>query len=408
MFKIPPLTRQDIVVIPPSKSDGQRAIVCAAFANGTSEVIGIGPSADEQQLLLAVQALGVTVEKQGTVTRITGLQQLNSSCSISVGESGLACRLMGMIAAALNHTVTITGEGSLLARPMDEFETVLKPHVSAISLENGKLPLSVCGPIEGSTFEINGSLSSQFVSGLFVALAIRNEAATVKVNELRSGAYLQMTLRTLHHFGVEFSSKNQLVYQRDNGMLKACSYQVEADWSSASYWLVAAALGKKIRLAGLKANSLQADKALLNMLLQAGCSIVWEGEHLLVESRELRPFEVDATDCPDLFPALVALAAGIQGESRIRGIHRLIHKESNRALTLQQEFGKLGLQITFHEDEMLVFGTGKLTGGLVSSCNDHRIAMALAVGSMLAEESVLIEGKEAVKKSYPSFWDEWK
>lgn len=405
MYEIPALNRTGKVVIPPSKSDGQRAIVCAAFAHGTSEVTGIGPSADEQQLLQAVQALGAKVEQFGNVTRITGIQHLEKEVAISVGESGLACRLMGMISAAFDRKVTVNGVGSLLTRPMDEFVAVLGEHVA---LNEGKLPLTVCGPLTGSTFDINGALSSQFVSGLFVALALRNEAAIVRVNDLRSGAYLQMTLRTLSRFGVGFTTKDEHVFKRNQGVLSACSYQVEADWSSASYWLVAAALGKKVALSGLKASSLQADKALLNVLLQVGCSVYWEEEVLFVQPRSLQPFEFDATDCPDLFPALVALAAGIVGESKIYGTERLKHKESDRAQTLQQEFGKLGLTIALKENEMIVHGTGKLTGGVVSSCNDHRIAMSLAVGSILAEQPVFIEGKEAVKKSYPSFWDEWK
>ena len=184
-------------------------------------------------------------------------------------------------------------------------------------------------------------------------------------------------------------------------------YIVEGDWSSASYWLVASALGHDISLSGLNLASAQADRALLQMLRGAKCVIHFEYDLVSVDGSRKIPFNVDATHCPDLFPALVTLAAFCNGVSTISGVSRLKNKESDRGIVLQEEFGKLGLKIELDGDKMIIHGGTKLVAAEVDSHNDHRIAMCLAIAGSKIDGEVTISGTEAVSKSYPGFWDDF-
>jgi 3-phosphoshikimate 1-carboxyvinyltransferase len=227
----------------------------------------------------------------------------------------------------------------------------------------------------------------------------------LKVRNLVSRPYIEMTLNTLKVFGVEIEEIEKDCFRINGKKLTSCEYKIEADWSSASYWLVAAALGQNLIIQNLNLTSLQADKTLLLALEKANCQVIYSERGIQIDGTNRKAFDFDATDCPDLFPALVVLAAGIDGLTKISGIHRLEHKESNRALTLQSEFGKLGLKIELIANEMWIHGTGKLSGGKVDSHNDHRIAMSLGIASCITDVAIEIHGAEAVGKSYPSFWE---
>ncbi|RYZ59011.1 MAG: 3-phosphoshikimate 1-carboxyvinyltransferase, partial [Chitinophagaceae bacterium] len=186
---------------------------------------------------------------------------------------------------------------------------------------------------------------------------------------------------------------------------KRFHYAVEGDWSGGAFLLVAGAVAGDLVVKGLNVFSTQADKAVLQALMQAGANISIEESQIYVRKSRLKPFHFNATDCPDLFPPLVALAAYCEGTSVIEGVHRLTHKESNRALTLQEEFAKMGVTITFQDDLMLIKGGEGVKGAVVHSRHDHRIAMACAVAALGAENEVTIEEAEAVNKSYPQFWE---
>ena len=353
--------------IPASKSDAQRAILCAALAEGTSVLTGIGASDDEQAMLQAVAKLGVLKsenEKPSRLlsgeheVRITGNSNIPEGLELSAGESGLGLRLLTCVSASFDQKVMLTGRGSLLSRPMNFFDEVLPEFGCSVKTRNGFLPIEVKGPLTGKNLEVDGSQSSQFISGLLMALPRSRENSSLTVRNMKSGPYIQMTIRTLKQFGIEIVQEHQVFHIAGNQQYQATEYAVEADWSSASYWLVAAALGHQITVSGLSMRSLQADKALLDALMKAGCKVVFEAGNIRVDGAGLRPFEFDATDCPDLFPALVVLAAKCKGVSLIKGVKRLIHKESDRGHALQAEFGKMGLKIDLDEDVMTIHGTG--------------------------------------------------
>lgn len=394
------------IIIPSSKSDGQRALLAAAISTGISSISGLGISADELAMLSAIEAMGAKISKKldGTL-EIEGICELPHQITVSSNESGLGFRLLVGTLASFSGEKTIKAEGSLKTRTMNVFEEYLPKMGVEVQSENGFPPLKIIGKLNVGTYTIDGSLSSQFISGLLFGFSRLNEELTIQVNNLVSRPYVDMTLNTLRAFGASIIETEKDSFSIQSRELKATYYQVEADWSSASYWLVASALGYDVRVHNLNLVSMQADKSLLKVFEVANCTIDFS-KGLKIDGKNRKPFQFDATDCPDLFPALVVFASGIVGLSIIKGIDRLVHKESNRALTLQSEFGKLGLKIELTKNEMQVFGTGKLSGGKVNSHNDHRIAMSLGIASCISSDSIEIDGAEAVAKSYPSFWED--
>lgn len=394
------------IVVPASKSDAQRAVLCAALAEGTSRLTGIGKSDDELAMLRAIAQMGAEIVPiSDTVIEITGIKSLPEGLHLSAGESGLGLRLLTCVASGFDREVSLTGNGSLLARPMNFFDAVLPRFGVQVSTNNGFLPIKVHGPLRGTDLEVDGSLSSQFISGLLMALPGSPEPSSLEVIDMKSGPYIQMTIHTLGQFGIVIENEDNRFIIPGKQQYRPAHYSIESDWSSASYWLVAAAIGHPVSVSGLNLRSLQADKSLLKVLIAAGCRISTEEDLIRVDGSELRAFECDATDCPDLFPALVVLAAKCEGVSIIRGVNRLIHKESNRGIALQTEFGKMGLKIDLDDDLMVIHGSGKLLGAEVDSHHDHRIAMSLGIAGSIANGDTVLTNADAISKSYPDFWE---
>lgn len=395
------------IVIPPSKSDSQRAILCAGLAFGTSILKNVGISADELAMIATIRKFGARIqylnEKELEVRGVGGLL-FNSTDQIEVGESGLGVRLLTAIASTSNLEVSIQGEGSLLKRDLSFFERVLPQMGVQVTSNNGKLPLKVKGPIQGGNYNVDGSESSQYISGLLMAFPFSETDTQLNVENLKSKLYVQMTLATLKSFGISVHQSSDVFTIPRNQNFSASDYQIDGDWSSASCWLAASALGCDISVQGLSLSSLQADKQLLNAFLVANCQVIHSENGISIEGKNRKAFHFDATDCPDLFPALTVFAVLTEGESRIKGIHRLANKESDRASTLKSEFEKLGASIRFEGDEMCILGGKVLKGTTVSSHNDHRIAMCLAIAGMFTSEEIEIHHAESVAKSYPDFW----
>lgn len=401
------------IEIPASKSDAQRAILCAALADGTSRLTGIGKSDDELAMLQAVRQMGAVIQNENAkqnsslsthTVSITGIKNIPENLELSAGESGLGLRLLTCISAAFDQKVRLTGRGSLLSRPMNFFDEVLPQFGAEVSTNKGFLSIEVKGPLKGRDTEVDGSLSSQFISGLLMALPKSETSSTLRVVDMKSGPYIQMTIHTLEQFGITIENEANVFRIAGNQNYRAVDYSIESDWSSASYWLVAAAIGHPLVISGLNMRSLQADKELLKALMSAGCRLsIGEGA-IRVDGSNLQAFEFDASDCPDLFPALVVLASKCNGITRIHGAKRLIHKESDRGTALQSEFGKMGLRIELEDDLMLIHGTGKLHGAEVDSHHDHRIAMCLGIAGTIASGNTILTNADSVSKSYPDFW----
>lgn len=390
----------------PSKSAMQRAVAAALLSNGTSIIRNPGLSNDCLAALDVAGKLGAEIKRNEDHIAITSKGIHPVSAEINCGESGLGIRMFTPIAALSEKAISINGHGSLTVRPMDFFEQVLPQLDVKCVTREGRLPLDIQGPLHPKDITIDGSLSSQFLTGLLMAYGATAEDVTITVKDLKSKPYIALTLQLMQQFGVQVEEVNfEKFHFGKRQSYKASEYTVEGDWSGAAFLLVAAAVAGKAEVHHLNTQSAQSDKAILEALEKAGAGLLPGVFTMIVEKQQLQAFDFDATDCPDLFPPLVALAANCQGTTKIIGVNRLAHKESDRGKTLQEEFGKMGIVIDLHGDEMLVHGGTGIKGAVVSSHNDHRIAMACAVAALNADAPVTIEDAEAINKSYPEFYE---
>lgn len=403
---------------PSSKSSMQRACAAALLTPGISIIHNFGHSNDEQAALNVIEKLGAQVIKADDEIVITSSEAIFESAFqqkntlVNIGESGLSMRMFAPIAALFNYEITFTGEGSILNRPMDFFDKHLPELNARVTSNNGKLPITIKGPLKPTNIKVYGGLSSQFLTGLLFAFAKSCKApVNISVENLQSRPYIDLTISVLNHFGFKVENKNYeifTIHPREKLQAHSIKYSVESDWSNAAFLLVAAAVSGEMILSGNDLNSTQGDKNILNALRDCGATLLIDKDKITVKKSKLAPFHFDATHCPDLFPPLVALASYCNGTSTIKGVNRLLHKESNRALSLREEFKKLNVQIHLDGDVMAIEGGNQLKGAKVSSHNDHRIAMACAVAALGAKGATIIEDAEAVDKSYPDFFKDLK
>ncbi len=398
---------------PASKSAMQRACAAALIRKGETVLLNPGISNDDKAALNIIQQLGATVSVQDdkVIVRSNGVQPVSNE--IDCHESGLSIRMFTSIAALSDRLITVKGSGSLSKRPMNFFDDVLPQLGVSCKSRGGYLPIEIKGPLQPKNITVDGSLSSQYLTGLLFAYAAAGaKGVSIKVTNLNSRPYVDLTLQVLKSFGLKVpQNKNYeefyFVETTPDSELSTLNFTVEGDWSNAAFLLTGGAIAGDLQLKGMDMNSVQGDKAIFDVLLKANAQMKSENGIIIVKQSELKAFEFDATDCPDLFPPLVALAAHSKGTSKIRGVHRLTHKESNRAATLQEEFGKLSIPVSFEDDIMVVEGKA-IKATEVSSHNDHRIAMATAVAGLKADGQMVITGAEAVNKSYPQFWNDIK
>jgi 3-phosphoshikimate 1-carboxyvinyltransferase len=393
------------VQAPPSKSMTQRAIAAALLSGGESIIINPSGCDDSLAAISIASALGASIIIDPGQLRISGSGEMKEN-QLNCGESGLAIRMFSPIAALNDSEVVITGTGSLTKRPMSMIEDALKQLGVGCKSNGGFLPLRIRGPLKGGSCKIDGSLSSQLLTGLLMALPVAENDSVVIVENLKSKPYIDMTLQVLERFGIRIDRTD---YSRfsipGNQIYTPQKFEVEGDWSGGAFLLVAGAINGEITVKGLRPDSRQSDKAILNVLDSAGARTTIKENSVSVKKSELRPFFFDATESPDLFPPLAALAAYCKGISTIKGVSRLIHKESNRSAALVNEFRKMNIKIDTDGDNMIVTG-GKVSGAEVSSHGDHRIAMAAAVTALAATGKVIIKDSQCVAKSYPVFFDD--
>ena len=406
MDKSVPRGRIAGVATPPcSKSYAQRALAAALLAEGESVLRNLDFCDDTLSAIRVIETLGAKVERLDERTvKVTGGLNPRSDM-LNMGESGLATRMFTPIASLCDKPITVQGEGTLLYRPMHMMIEPLRKLGVDVRDGGGRLPVEVCGPISGGEIEVDGSVSSQFLTGLLMALPLAEEDTTIAVENAVSTPYLDMTIDLASKFGVNIQHNDYKEFYVEGGQkYEATDLAIEGDWSAAAMLLVAGAVAGEITLTNISLLSKQADVAICDALVRAGASVTSEPDSITVEHRDLVAFEFDATQCPDLFPALAALAAAAEGESVIYGTHRLEHKESNRAETLRSEYAKLGIDIRLEGDAMYIRG-GAVGSGEVYSHGDHRIAMSLAISALRADGEVLLRDAEVVSKSYPDFYE---
>ncbi len=420
---IQPSHLKGVIQAPASKSSMQRACAAALLAKGTTVIHNPGHSNDDKAALDIIQKLGASIEVRQDEIVVQSKGVLPTANEINCGESGLSIRMFTPLVALSDQEITVKGTGSLVTRPMDFFDEILPKLNVSIQSNEGKLPLVIKGPMQPTSIEVDGSLSSQFLTGLLFAYATSphipsrgkgdSSNVSIKVNNLKSKPYIDLTLDVMKQFGFrlpenrnykEFVFHNDAVPNSGNDN----HYTVEGDWSGGAFLLVAGAIAGPITVHGLDLGSTQADKAIIEAMMSANAGISMDAKGIQLHPTDMNGFEFDATDCPDLFPPLVALAAYCKGKTKLKGVSRLTHKESNRALTLQAEFGKMGVEIALDGDYMTIVGGQPIRGARLHSHHDHRIAMACAVAALRAEGEVEIAEAQAVGKSYPDFYTDLK
>ena len=429
----------DVMRMPSSKSFAQRAIVAAALADGVSRLDGYSACSDSESAVRVARSLGAEVRSldDGRVLEIKGIGAGPGSVdidSLNVGESGLLTRLMIPLSAVISGSdVTIEGEKTLLGRPMKGADRMLAAF--GVQLSSDHIPLKVYGSLESGNASISGMNGSQLISGLLMALPLTAGKSTVTVTEPKSIPYMFITLDVMKRFGVV--AANEMSGGRDffesDGDWSLCSgitfnikggqryapadFSLEGDWSAAANFLVAGAIFGRAELTGLDTCSLQADISIMDILMDAGASLSQsDGDTgpITVQRAPLTAFSIDASNCPDLFPIVSVLAAFCQGRSRISGVDRLAHKESDRGAAILQMLSQMGVEAEVDGNDMLIEGhslaqrclTGNLLkGGRYTSHHDHRMVMALMVAGLGADGKIEIDDEECVAKSFPGFID---
>ena len=395
-------------ITPPcSKSYAQRALAVALLADGESTIGNLELCDDTRSAIRCIEALGaeVTLIDDSTIRVRGGLAPRTDR--LHIGESGLATRLFTPIASLHNQPITINGEGTILYRPISMMIDPLRQLGVEVRDGGGFLPIQVCGPMQGGEVAVDGSISSQFLTGLLLSLPMAQNDTTIYVKNLKSLPYVDMTIDTARRFGVEIAHKDYCeFFIEGNQHYTATDYMIEGDWSGAAPMFVAGAVAGEVTVENISRLSLQADTAIIEALISAGAEVESTDNAITVRHRRLKAFEFDATHCPDLFPALVALAANCEGTSTLYGTERLLHKESNRAATLAEEYAKAGIEVDIDEQNIMRVRGGKIHGCTADSHGDHRIAMSMAVAALTADAPITIEGAECVAKSYPSFFDD--
>ncbi len=391
------------ITSPPSKSMTQRAIAAGLMADGSTTILNPSFCNDALAAIDIARKLGADIiQDSGQINIKGGLPMSNNM--LNCGESGLAMRMFAPIAALRDSRITFNGSGSLFRRPIHMIGEALMQFGVQFESSSGFLPFSLKGPMIGSKAVIDGSVSSQLLTGLLMALPLCRINSEIQVNNLKSKPYVSMTLEVLEEFGISIGNKGYEIFHiPGNQKYMAHEYTVEGDWSGGAFLLAAAAINGNIKVHGLNRGSCQADLAILEALRISGVNLVINDDSIAVSQTRLNAFDFDASDCPDLFLPMAALAAYCIGTSKIAGVGRLIFKESNRAEAIREEMGKLGIQINIQGDVMHING-GKVRGATVNSHHDHRIAMMTAITALGSDAPVTIENAECVAKSYPEFF----
>ena len=435
---------EEPVKMPVSKSFAQRAIIAAALADGVSHLRGYSPCGDNEAALQVARNLGAEVTVEGSDVTIRGIAAQFGSLSkdeFHVGESGLLTRMMIPVLAQLcPGSVKITGEKTLLNRPLTGAKEIMEAFEAEI--DSIQVPLTVTGPLKATRAEISGKHGSQLISGLLMGLPFAEKNSQLIVTDPKSIPYMFITLEVLKKFGIKIANDmlggqdflesggdwslcTEMHFKVKGGQkYKAADIDLEGDWSAAANFLVAGAIFGKVEIEGLDTTSLQADLSIMDILMDAGASLSqMDGKrgNITAQRAPLQAFEVDASNCPDLFPILAVLAAFCQGTSRMAGVSRLANKESDRAKAILGMLHQMGVEARVEKDELVVegytlaqrllgspiksgmTGVALLKGGAYTSHHDHRMVMALKVASLGADSPITIDDEACVAKSFPQF-----
>ena len=402
-------------VPPPSKSMAHRGLICAALAKGESKIAPLEFSDDVLATLEGVEALGAVVQKKenGEVTLTGASHKENHVPLVHCRESGSTLRFLLPVAASLYPKSLFTGKKSLGKRPMEPFHSLFTAHGASLAFSEGEgdFTLRVTGGLKGKNFVLPGDVSSQFISGLLLAAPLQKDGVTIELTTaLSSKDYVEMTRQVMEEFGVytHWASPQKLVIPKNQKYLSS-NYSLERDYSQAAFFLCAGALGQKVAVEGLKANSLQGDRALLRVLEKMGAVYNQNRQTIEFTQQTQQGTEIQGDHYPDVLPVLALTMALTPGKSLIKQAGRLRMKESNRFDGTIEMLKALGANIEGRGDDLVIQGQKRLRGGsMVHSHGDHRMAMVAAIAALFCENSITLRGYGAVSKSWPAFWQHYK
>lgn len=403
--KFSPFVPNGTVNVPPSKSDVHRAIICAAMANGVSRISPVALSNDIKATIGCIKALGADAVLENNVLTVDGTNMYkNKTALLDCGESGSTLRFFIPIAAVGNINATFVGKGKLPQRPIGIFTEAL-PKAGTICKTEGGLPLEIKGQLKSGIFEIPGNVSSQFITGLLLALPIlEGDSEIVLTSPLESVGYIAMTIRTMKQFGVNIQATEKGWHIKGGQSYKTCDYTTDGDWSQAAFFMVLGAIGGKVTVKGVAKDSTQGDKKCAEILAEFGAKVTQRDNEVTVEKGDLKAITIDASQIPDLVPVLSVCAAFAEGTTKIINAERLRIKECDRLKATAELLNNLGGKVKELSDGLEITGVSSLKGGNVNGYNDHRIVMSAAVCAARSDEDITATFAMSINKSYPDFY----
>lgn len=403
--KFSPFVPKGTVNVPPSKSDVHRAIICAAMANGVSRISPVALSNDIKATIGCIKALGADAVLENNVLTVDGTNMYkNKTALLDCGESGSTLRFFIPIAAVGNINAIFVGKGKLPQRPIGIFTEAL-PKAGTVCKTEGGLPLEIKGQLKSGIFEIPGNVSSQFITGLLLALPIlEGDSEIVLTSPLESVGYTAMTIRTMKQFGVNIQATEKGWHIKGGQSYKTCDYTTDGDWSQAAFFMVLGAVSGKVTVKGVAKDSTQGDKKCAEILARFGAKVTQLDNEVTVEKGELKAITVDASQIPDLVPVLSVCAAFADGTTKIINAERLRIKECDRLKATAELLNNLGGKVKELSDGLEITGVSSLKGGNVNGYNDHRIVMSAAVCAARSDEDITATFAMSINKSYPDFY----
>ena len=388
---------------PPSKSYTIRSLMCAALANGESRILNPLISDDTGAAAEVLGQVGADVRKKKGWWQVRGGHLHKPEGDLFCRDSAATFRFMTAISSLVPGRCRLAPGPSLASRPIEPLLSALAQLGVKCRLED-KTVIVDGGRLQGGTVRLPGDISSQFITALLLIAPLAEAGITIRLTTPPgSKPYLEMTLDCLKKFGISIEASDDLLqFEASRQDYKPAVYQVEGDWSSASYLLALGAISGQVEVTSLNRQSFQGDRIMLNLLQEMGTEVIINKNSVTVRKSRLKAITADLTDCIDLLPTLAMLAAVADGKSRFYGISRARLKESNRVLALREGLERMDVPVTEEEDGFIITGA-KPIGAAINSFGDHRIAMAFSIlGAVTAETT--IEGAECVAKTYPHFW----
>ncbi|PWM46801.1 MAG: 3-phosphoshikimate 1-carboxyvinyltransferase [Clostridiales bacterium] len=397
------------LTVPPSKSMAHRLLIAASLANGESVIENIALSNDIKVTAEGLRILGADIYIKGNAAKINGIERfLPVNQPVNCGESGSTLRFFIPLFSLTDSRITFKGEGRLMQRPQNIYAQIFKKR--RLMFEQKGDTLTISGPLTEGEYSIPGNVSSQFITGLLYALAFGDGESIIHITPpFESRSYVELTLEAQKLFGVDAYFYDDFTIRiKGNQKYIPCKCIVEGDYSQAAFWLVCGSICGNASVKGLLPNSKQGDRVILDILARCGANIEIHNEFINCSKASLKATQIDLSDCPDLGPILMVLALFCQGKTIISNAARLRMKESDRISSMQQEIAKMGGKILADENSVQIERCTLHKAENLSSHNDHRIAMSLAVAAVCAGVPVSISGAQAVNKSYPTFWEDLK